>query len=270
MKLCSGAAVSVRSRPAGGQSPVDVLGGFLGAGNQRDVLAHDEGDHAGQQRVVGAAEHHGVHPGGNERRQVVAGDGEQFRPGGDAGLHVRHERRAGHGRDLQVRGRGEGVLVGARAHRGRGPDHAHPARPGRRDGTPHGRLDHFDHGDAVPGRVPFAGVPQHGGGRGVAGDGQQLHAGVHELVHDAEGVGPDFGDGKGAVGAVGGVADIQDGFVGQLVDDRAGHREAADAGVEDADGARCQPGVLPALPAGESAAAAAGSIFDAEVMIIRG
>ena len=43
-----------------------------------------------------------------------------------------------------------------------------------------------------------------------------------------------FCDFEGAVGAVGGVADVNDAFVRQLVHDGACHGESANAGVEDA------------------------------------
>ena len=238
MKLCDGCRGVRPFQAAGRQGPVDVLGRFLGAGDEGDVLPHDVGDDAGEQRIVGAAQHHGVHTGGLERFQVLAGDGEQFRARGDAGLDIGHERRAGHGGDVQVRGGGKGVLVGAGADGGGGPDDTDAAGAGGGDGAAHGRLDHFDDGDPVAGGVAFAGVAQHGGGRRVARDGQQLHAGIHQLVHDAQGVGPDLGDGERSVGAVGGVADIEDGFVGQLVDDGPGHGESADAGIKDADGTR--------------------------------
>ena len=42
--------------------------------------------------------------------------------------------------------------------------------------------------------------------------------------------------GSGPYGPCSGVADVQDGFVGQLVEHRAGDGEPADAAVEDADG----------------------------------
>ena len=46
----------------------------------------------------------------------------------------------------------------------------------------------------------------------------------------------DLGDRQRAVRAVGGVADVDDVLVGQQVDDGARDGQAADAGVEDADG----------------------------------
>lgn len=44
----------------GEQSAVDILGGLLRAGHQRDLVAQDVGDHSGQQRVVRAAQDQGV------------------------------------------------------------------------------------------------------------------------------------------------------------------------------------------------------------------
>src|SRR5690606_22903346 len=56
------------------QDPVDVLGRLVGAGDERDALARDVGDGAGEQRVVGAAEDERVAPGGPDGLQVPAYD----------------------------------------------------------------------------------------------------------------------------------------------------------------------------------------------------
>src|SRR5215217_2245867 len=50
----------------------------------------------------------------------------------------------------------------------------------------------------------------------------------------------DFRDGQRTIRTVGGVADVDDVLVGQLVDDRAGDGQPADSGVEDADGRSCR------------------------------
>ena len=54
---------------------VDVLGALLGAADQGDAVADDVGDHAGEQRVVGAAEDQGV-----DARPRPAGRGSRGRP----------------------------------------------------------------------------------------------------------------------------------------------------------------------------------------------
>jgi hypothetical protein len=84
--------------------------------------------------------------------------------------------------------------------------------------------------------MTFAGVTQDGGRSRVAGDHQHLDAAFHEGVHDAEGQRPHLGDRAGPVGGMEGVADVQQLLMGQLVQDRPGHGESADARVEDADG----------------------------------
>ena len=93
----------------------------------------------------------------------------------------------------------------------------------------------------------FARVAEHRGRRRVARDHEQLHAGVHEVVHDPQGIGAHLGDRQGPVGAVRGVTDVEDLLVGQLVDDRPGHRQPAEARVEDADrlGAPAHSGAPP-------------------------
>src|SRR5690606_919779 len=73
-------------------------------------------------------------------------------------------------------------------------------------------------------------------GCGVARDHERLHALRHEVVHDAEGECAHLGDRSRAVGPVRGVADVQDGLVRQLIEDRAGDGEAPHSGVEHPDG----------------------------------
>ena len=72
--------------------------------------------------------------------------------------------------------------------------------------------------------------------RGVARDHQSLDAARDEVVADRQGVRTDLGDGQRPVRTVGGVADVDDVLVGQLVDDRPRDGESADAGIEDPDG----------------------------------
>ena len=93
---------------------------------------------------------------------------------------------------------------------------------------------HTVHDDTL--RVAAAGVVQDGGGGGVARDDEHFDPGVDELVHDAQGEPAHLLDGAGPVGAVGGVADVEDLLAGELVEDRPRHRQAADAGVEHPDG----------------------------------
>ena len=81
----------------------------------------------------------------------------------------------------------------------------------------------------------LTGIPQHGRRRGVARDHEQLDALGDEVVHHRERVAAHLGDRLRAVRRVRGVADVEDGLLRQLVDDRAGHGESADAAVEDSD-----------------------------------
>ena len=127
--------------------------------------------------------------------------------------------------------RGEGVLVGHRLRGRPRADHADPAGPARGDRAAGGREDHLDHRDVVP----LAGVAQHRRARGVAGDHQRLHALRVEVVEALEGVLADLRDRLGAVGLARGVAQVVHRLVRQLVDDRPGHGEAAETGVEDPD-----------------------------------
>ena len=84
--------------------------------------------------------------------------------------------------------------------------------------------------------VPLAGVAEHRRAGGVARDHQGLDALLHEVVEALEGVLAHLADRLGAVGLPGGVTDVDDRLVRQLVDDGAGHGEATEARVEDSDG----------------------------------
>ena len=130
-------------------------------------------------------------------------------------------------------GRGrEGVVVGHRLGGGAGADHADPAGARGGDRAPGRGQDHLDHGYVVP----LPGVAQHGGRGGVARDDQRLDAAVDQVVEALEGVLADLRDRLGAVGLAGGVAEVDDRLVRQLVDHGPGHGEPTEAGVEDADG----------------------------------
>ncbi len=219
------------------QGGVHVLGGLLGAGDQGDGVSHHVLDRSGEQRVVRAAEHERVHIGSKHRCQVLPGQVEHLRPAGDAALDQLHELRRGGSGQLQVRGGGEGVLVGAGVDGRAGADHPDASGTGGGHGAPHGRLDHLDHRDPPAHGVALARVAQHCSGGGVARDHQHLHPGGDQVVHHGQRVRTHLGDRQRAVGSVGGVADVEHGLFWQLVDDGPGYRQTPDTGVEDAD--RC-------------------------------
>ena len=223
------AAVAHQARA--GEQLVDVLGALLGAADQGDPVTHDVGDHAGEERVVGAAEDQGVDAVGDQRVEVAVGHVEQLVAAGHALLDEVDEPRTGLREELHVRRGSEGVVVGLGLGRGAGADHADPAGMAGGDGPPGGRIDHLDHRDVVP----LAGVAKHRGARAVAGDDQGLDAFGDEVVEALEGVLADLPDRLGSVGLPGGVTDVEDRLVGQLVDHRTGHGESTEARVEDSD-----------------------------------
>ena len=167
------------------QFAVHVLRGLISGGHQGDILTHDVGNHAGQQRVVGTTEHEGVYTGILERLQVLAGGLQQFGAGGNTLLHELHEARARHRVHLKVRGNSESVLVSAGGDGRLGRNHADFAVAGCGERAAGGGLNHLDDGDAVLSGVAFAGVAEHRCGGGVAGDDEHFHAGVDEFIHDA-------------------------------------------------------------------------------------
>ena len=233
---CSGGGPSSsRSRSARGEHAVDVLGGLLRAGDERDVVPHHQRDHAGEQRVVRAAQDDGVDPGGQQRVEVGLGQADELPAAGDPALDEVDEARAGRARHGDLRSGGEGVLVGAAGDGGLRADDADLPVAGGGRGPAHRREDHLHHRDVVA----LAGVAEGGGAGGVAGDHEHLDAVVHQAVHDGERVPADLGDGQRAVRAVRGVADVADRLVGQLVEHRPGDRQPTDTRVEDADRRVC-------------------------------
>ena len=93
-------------------------------------------------------------------------------------------------------------------------------------------LDHADHGYGQ--RLLCVGKTRRG--RRVAGDHYHFHAAAHEprpdLLHESV----DLGKGPGTVGASRGIAQVDEGFVRQLLRDVARDGKPAESGVEDADG----------------------------------
>ena len=207
------------------EQPVDVLGGLLRARDEGDLLAHHVGDRSGEQRVVGAAEDQGVDAGGGERVEVLVRDLHQLRAAGQPGLDELDEPWARPGVQLDVRSGGERVVVRHRLGGRPGADHPDATRPGRGDGAPGRGVDHLDDRH----RVALAGVPQHRGAGGVAGDDQRLHALVDEVVEALEGVLADLADRLRSVGLAGGVTEVEHRLVGQLVEHRPGHGESTEA-----------------------------------------
>ena len=69
-----------------GEHPKHFLGGFLGARNQRDVLAQRQLNQPGQQRIVRAAQHQRVDLRALQRLEIPLGQSEDLTPAGHAPL----------------------------------------------------------------------------------------------------------------------------------------------------------------------------------------
>src|SRR5215204_3349599 len=93
------------------------------------------------------------------------------------------------------------------------------------------RQDHFDdrHG------VPLPGITKDRRAGRVAGDHQDLHALVDKMIKTLQGVLPNAGDLLLAVRRTGGIPQIDDVFMRQLINDRAGHGESTESRIKDAD-----------------------------------
>ena len=179
----------------------------------------------------------------DEAVEVLVRDRQQLRAGGDAGLDELHEPRARGARDLDLRRGGEAVGVGTTLVRRLRRDDADAVVARRRGGAARRRADDLDDGHVVA----LTGVVEHGGRGGVARDDEQLDPVVDEPVETLQRELTRLRDRPGAVGRSRRVAEVGHRLVGQLVDDRPGHRQPAEARVEDADrlGAPAHSGAPP-------------------------
>ena len=181
-----------------------------------------------------ASQDQGVHALGLQGRKVALGDAEDLAARGNPALDKGHEVRAGGGYHLDIGVNREKVLVRAGFDGALSADDADLAIARGGHGAAHGRVDDLHDGDIVA----LAGIVQEGRGGGIAGDDQHLAAAFHQLIGNILGKGPHLRDGPRPVGAVGGIALIDNGFLRQLLHYRAGHGQPADARVKDADGRR--------------------------------
>ena len=168
---------------------------------------------------------------GRDGLEVGARNGEQLIARGDTGLDELDEPRTGLAHDRNLRSCGERVDVGlALMCRLRGDD-ADVVVAGGGDGSADRGTDDLDDGDVVA----LASVVEHSGRGRVAGDHQGFDAAIHETVEAFEGELADLGDRTRSVGLTGGVTQVDNGLVRQLVQDRTGNRQSAEAAVEDPD-----------------------------------
>ena len=128
---------------------------------------------------------------------------------------------------------------------GRGEDGDAPAPGGARRGLH--RRDHAHEGHVEK----LAQIGDSGGGSGVAGDDDELRIGIEEPVGEGEGTLAHFAGVAGAVGEVRGIGEVDGAFAGGETPEFSENAEAADAGIEHADGSRIHPvkhTSSPALP----------------------
>ncbi|GMA39050.1 hypothetical protein GCM10025883_10950 [Mobilicoccus caccae] len=168
-----------------------------------------------------APQDQGVDPGRLHRLEVLPRHPEQLVPTGDPGLDELHEPRTRAADDRDARCGGECVDVRAAAVGARRGDHADEFVAGGGRGPTHGRPDHLDDRHVVA----LTGIVQHRRAGRVARDDQRLDAAVDQGVQTLQRVPARLRDGPGTVGRPGRVAEVGDGFVGELVQHGASHRE---------------------------------------------
>jgi hypothetical protein len=217
----------------GGEFVTDV-GGAGGSGvDEADFVADEFLQDGDEEGVVGAAEEEGVDVALQHRLEVLFED--EFEGGviEPALLDEGDEEGGGAGVDLEVgTAEGEVVLVGVALDGAFGADDADALAVGRGEGGGDAGFEDAEDGDAEGGAEGVEGV----GGGGVAGDDDGFDALVDQELGVFEGEAADGFGGLGAVGDAGGVAEVDDGFVGEELAEGADDGEAADAGVEDAEG----------------------------------
>ena len=125
----------------------------------------------------------------------------------------------------------EGVKVGARFDRRDSSDHADLSTSRRRDCAANSRLDHFDDGKVIS----LSRIPEHRGACRVTGDHERFDTLVDESIQEFQGEGADLCKWARTVGCSRSIAEVEDRFIGELIDHGSGDGEAADPRIEDAD-----------------------------------
>ena len=185
---------------------------------------------------MGAAQQQGVHLGFADGGQQPFGQHRDLVAFDLAALHELHEPWAGGTTQLDghpcVTHRGLICPRANGAHRGDDPD---PSGGGGRHQGPNPRLNDPDHRNSTGRGQLIAG---HRGRRGVAGHDQQLGVvTVHQVASNLVGEAAYLALRFGTIGVTVGVTHVDEVLVGQEIDERPGHGEPAETGVEHADGA---------------------------------
>ena len=219
--------------PLAAQRLRHLAGGLLRREDERDPAAEDPLEDRPDQRVVRAAEDHGVDVCGLERLGVLADGVGRLGPERGLALDQRHEAGA---RDREKPGAGverlHELAVAAGVHRRLGREQADPAVARRLDGRVRLGRDHADHRQ----RQLLLELRQRRRRRGVAGDEDQLDAlALHERG-DLAGEAADLVERARPVRQARVVAEVDEVLVRHRHETLVQDGQAADARVEDADG----------------------------------
>ena len=182
-----------------------------------------------------ASQDQGVHARVLQRCQVLAGHGFDLLTRSHPGLDELDESRArllAHG---QTGNGGERAQVRLGLDGRLRTDHADVMVARGDDALARRRRDDLNDGDASVDPIALARVRERGGRGRVAGNDQGLDSARGQLVEGGQGQRAHLRDRTRTVGRVLGVAQVDDLFVGQLIDDRTGYRQPTQARVEDSD-----------------------------------
>ena len=230
-----------RRGPRGGQQ---VVGGQVGLGIGRyHIRGVEHVDLAGvearnlllDERVVRASQYQGIDIGQGGVAQVSGNDIVADGIFEEAFLNHGHQQRGS--QRVQINGRVQVIdffLIHVGIHRLLSADEAHATARIRPAQVRHNGVNHVQHPRFAAHVLAHQLV---GGGRGrVAGNHNQLAVLAQQQVADFDGIGLNGGRAFVAVGQMGRIAEVHDALVGQPPGHGPRHREAANAGVEHANG----------------------------------
>ena len=160
-----------------------------------------------------------------QRRQILARHGLNLLARGHPGLDEVNESGAGLLADRQPGDGCERAQVRLGLDSGLRTDDAHMVVTRGDNALACRRGNDLDDGDPGIDPVAFPSIRKRGGRRRVAGDDERLHSARCQLVEGGQRQRAYLRDSSRAVRRVLGVAQVDDLFVGQLVDDCASHRQ---------------------------------------------
>ena len=238
--MCLSLMLLRRFQAAFREHPFQMMGGGLSGVHQRHLPSHELTDHGLEQRIMGAAQNEGIHPGIPHLGQVLCND--QLRHLLPAllavvhitGFHQRNEQRTGPGGDLHTGHQlAQQLFIAAGADGRRRANNADAAVAGGKGRFPGGGIHHPQIRHRQPGRL----CSRVGAGHRAAGRHDALYIFRKQERNILTGVLQDCLRAAAAVGHAAGITKIDDFLVGQTLAQLPHAGQPAQTAVEHADGA---------------------------------